>query len=121
MPQLGRVNEAVKYNGEIQTGHPPGLYMLSTVQMVERFSYYGMRALLVLYLTTEFVRGGFGLDKSTAVLIYGYFTGFVYFTPMLGGYIADRFLGLSKTLVLGTAFIIIGQFMLFLSQNAICM
>ena len=62
--------------------HPKGLYLLFATEMWERFSYYGMRSLLVLYLTKSVVEGGMGISQSDASLIYGYFTGFVYFTPM---------------------------------------
>lgn len=66
--------------------------MLFVTEMWERFSYYGMRALLIMYLATEVARGGLGYDKSTASMIYGVFCGLVYFTPIIGGYIADTYL-----------------------------
>jgi POT family proton-dependent oligopeptide transporter len=71
-------------------GHPMGLSTLFATEMWERFSYYGMRALLVLFLTAEFATGGFGMDREEAFTIYGIFTGLVYVTPMLGGILAGR-------------------------------
>ena len=67
--------------------HPPGLYLLFLTEMWERFSYYGMRAILILYLTTELVSGGLGIDSSVALSIYGFYTGAVYFTPLVGGWL----------------------------------
>ncbi|GAO31580.1 di-/tripeptide transporter [Geofilum rubicundum JCM 15548] len=80
--------------------------------MWERFSYYGMRALLVLFLTASFANGGFGLDRETAFTIYGIFTGLVYVTPMLGGVLADKFLGQRMTIYIGGLTMAVGQFML---------
>jgi proton-dependent oligopeptide transporter, POT family len=77
-------------------GHPRGLYMLFFAEMWERFSYYGMRALLIFYLTQHWL---FSDGKST--LIYGAYTSLVYITPVLGGYLADRYLGQRKAVVFG--------------------
>lgn len=99
--------------------HPAGLYMLFFTEMWERFSYYGMRALLIMYLTTELVRGGLGYDKSTASMIYGLFTGFVYFTPIIGGYLSDRFLGQRKAIVIGGITMALGQLALFAQQSRV--
>ncbi|MCD5969425.1 MFS transporter, partial [Riemerella anatipestifer] len=66
-------------------GHPAGLYLLFFTEMWERFSYYGMRAILIYYLTKTYLQGGLSIDPAHASLIYGYFTGFVYFTPLIGG------------------------------------
>jgi POT family proton-dependent oligopeptide transporter len=63
-----------------KTKHPPGLYLLFATEAWERFSYYGMRALLVLYLTTSVVQGGLGFSDAWALQLYGLFTGLVYFT-----------------------------------------
>ena len=92
--------------------HPKGLYTLFATEMWERFSYYGMRALLVLYLTAELLEGGFGLDREAALEIYAIFTGLVYLTPILGGWIADRFLGKRKTVYIGGLVMAAGQFLL---------
>ena len=77
-------------------GHPKGLYMLFFAEMWERFSYYGMRALLIFYLTQHWL---FSDGKST--LIYGAYTSLVYITPVLGGYLADRYLGQRKAVLFG--------------------
>lgn len=94
-------------------GHPPGLYLLFFTEMWERFSYYGMRGLLTLYLSKTAIEGGLGFSKSDASLIYGFFTGFVYFTPILGGWIADRFIGQRLAILIGGVTMMLGQFSLF--------
>ncbi len=93
-------------------GHPKGLYTLFATEMWERFSYYGMRALLTLYLTAELVNGGFGLSREESLKIYAIFTGLVYLTPILGGWVADKFLGKRKTVYIGGFVMAIGQFLL---------
>jgi len=98
-------------------GHPKGFWLVSSLQSFERFSYYGMRALLILYLTTEAVKGGLGLDSATASTIYANFTMFVYFAPLLGGYIADKFLGTRKTFFIGSLLITAGMVLLFLATG----
>ncbi|QAT86728.1 proton/peptide symporter family protein [Corallococcus coralloides] len=97
--------------GEARKGHPPGLYLLFATEMWERMSYYGMRGLLVLFLTDK-VRGGFGWSTADALSLYGTYTGLVYLTPILGGYIADRFIGQRKAVVLGGALMVIGHLLL---------
>ena len=81
--------------------------------MWERFSYYGMRAILILYLTKKFIEGGLGMDEKYAMLLYGYFTGFVYFTPLIGGWLADRYLGKRLAVMIGGVTMMLGQFTLF--------
>ncbi len=92
--------------------HPKALYTLFATEMWERFSYYGMRAILTLYLTAELVTGGFGLPREEALAIYAIFTGLVYLTPIIGGWVADKFLGKRKTVYIGGLVMAIGQFML---------
>ena len=94
-------------------GHPKGLYLLFFTEMWERFSYYGMRAILILYLTKKFIEGGLGMDEKYAMLLYGYFTGFVYFTPLIGGWLADRYLGKRLAVMIGGVTMMLGQFTLF--------
>lgn len=94
------------------TKHPKALYTLFATEMWERFSYYGMRALLTLYLTAELVNGGFGLERQEALAIYGIFTGLVYLTPILGGWVADKFLGKRKTVYIGGLVMAVGQLLL---------
>lgn len=98
---------------ETKKGHPPALYMLFFTEMWERFSYYGMRGILILYLTKQWVQGGLAIDPQQASLIYGFFTGFVYFTPLIGGWLADKFLGQRKAITIGGITMMIGQFVLF--------
>lgn len=93
-------------------GHPMGLSTLFTTEMWERFSYYGMRALLVLFLTANLVDGGFGMDRERAFTIYGIFTGLVYMTPLIGGVLADKVLGQRMTIYIGGLVMAIGQFIL---------
>lgn len=93
-------------------GHPKGLYSLFFTEMWERFSYYGMRALLTIFLTAELATGGFGLDRAESLKIYGVFTALVYLTPILGGWFADKILGQRKSILIGGLVMAIGQFML---------
>ena len=95
-----------------KTGHPSGLYTLFATEFWERFSYYGMRALLVLYLTASFTSGGFGMERSAALEIYAIFTGLVYLTPILGGLLADKYLGQRKAIFIGGVVMAVGQFTL---------
>lgn len=91
----------------VEHKHPKGLYLLFMVEMWERFSYYGMRALLVLYMTKFLM---FPTEKAGH--IYGYYTGLVYMTPLIGGYIADRYLGQRKCIVIGAILMALGEFCL---------
>lgn len=86
-------------------GHPRGLFVLFMTEMWERFSYYGMRALLILYLTKHFLFG----DKD-AGLIYGSYASLVYAMPVLGGLIADRYLGYRKAIAFGAVLLVCGHF-----------
>ncbi|CAH2214612.1 peptide MFS transporter [Tepidibacter aestuarii] len=98
-------------------GHPAGFWLVSTLQIFERFNYYGMRGLLMLFLTTTAIQGGLGLDTVTAATIYSTFTMSAYFAPLLGGYISDTFLGKRSTFFIGSIFIAIGTFMLFMTNT----
>ncbi len=104
-----------------KTGHPKALYTLFATEMWERFSYYGMRALFTLYLTAELINGGFGLSDDDSLKLYAVFTGLVYLTPILGGWVADKFLGKRKTVYIGGLVMAVGQFLLassaFLAQS----
>jgi proton-dependent oligopeptide transporter, POT family len=106
-------------NPRPKTKHPPGLYLLFFTELWERFSYYGMRAILVLYLTTELISGGLGIKPSVAMTIYGIFTGAVYFTPLFGGYLSDRFLGRRLAITIGGTTMALGNFVLFAVNNQI--
>lgn len=85
-------------------GHPKGLYMLFFAEMWERFSYYGMRALLIFYLTKHWL-----FSDGNANLVYGAYTSLVYITPVLGGYLADRYLGQRKAVLFGGLLLAIGH------------
>ncbi|HEX6410969.1 MAG TPA: peptide MFS transporter [Sphingomicrobium sp.] len=85
-------------------GHPKGLYMLFFAEMWERFSYYGMRALLIFYLTQHWL-----FNDSKSNLIYGAYTSLVYITPVLGGYLADRYLGQRKAVLFGGILLAVGH------------
>jgi POT family proton-dependent oligopeptide transporter len=93
-------------------GHPIGLSSLFATEMWERFSYYGMRALLVYFLTATFANGGFEMGELEAFTIYGIFTGLVYVTPIIGGILADKVLGQRKTIYIGGLTMAAGQFIL---------
>ncbi|MEM7605563.1 MAG: oligopeptide:H+ symporter [Myxococcota bacterium] len=85
-------------------GHPKGLYILFFTELWERFSYYGMRALLVLYLTAPMLEGplgGQGWEEERAFALYGTYTMFVYLAAIPGGFIADRLLGQKRSVMLG--------------------
>lgn len=86
-------------------GHPKGLFMLFFAEMWERFSYYGMRALLIFYLTKHWL-----FSDSDAGIIYGAYTALVYITPVVGGYLADRYLGQRKAVVFGAVLLTLGHF-----------
>ncbi|SDM76148.1 proton-dependent oligopeptide transporter, POT family [Fictibacillus solisalsi] len=109
----------VEQDNQLQTKkkHPPGLYLLFFTEMWERFSYYGMRAILVLYLTKSLISGGLGMSEGLALSIYGFFTGAVYFTPLIGGYLTDRFLGKRLAITIGGVTMALGNFVLFANQS----
>lgn len=93
-------------------GHPKGLFLLFSLEMWERFSYYGMRALLVLTLVaaTGSADPGFGFSDAEALRLYSYFTAIVWFTPIFGGWLADRFLGQRRAVFIGALVMACGQF-----------
>lgn len=93
-------------------GHPKGLFVLFFAEMWERFSYYGMRALLIFYLTKHWL-----FDKSEASIIYGAYTALVYITPVLGGYLADRWLGQRKAVMYGAVLLTFGHLLMGFEGN----
>jgi len=88
-------------------GHPPGLFVLFFTEMWERFSYYGMRALLIFYLTKHWL-----FSDERASVIYGAYTALVYITPVIGGYLADRYLGQRKAVLFGGVLLAFGHFLM---------
>jgi len=97
-------------------GHPIGLFVLFFTEMWERFSYYGMRALLILFLTAKIIEGGWEWDKKEAYALYGWYVMLVYFLPMLGGWLADNKWGHVKTVIIGASIITAGHAALALSD-----
>ena len=94
-------------------GHPKGLYVLFFAEMWERFSYYGMRALLTLYLVKHWL-----YSDGQATIIYGAYTSLVYITPVLGGWLADRYLGQRKAVLFGAVLLTIGHFFMAFEGDA---
>ena len=96
----------------VKTGHPKGLYFLFFTEMWERFSYYGMRAIFILFMTKILL-----MKDADASEIYGSYTGLVYLTPLLGGYLCDKFLGNRRSIIIGGLLMAIGQFFMFFSAS----
>lgn len=95
---------------QVNEAHPKGLYFVFTTAMSERISYYGMRAIFTLYLVKALM-----FDKELASMIYGNYTGLVYLTPLIGGYVADRFWGMRRSILWGAVLMFLGQIFMFLS------
>jgi len=100
-------------NIQVKSGHPKGLYFLFFTEMWERFSYYGMRAIFILFMTKVLL-----MKDADASEIYGSYTGLVYLTPLLGGYLCDKFLGNRHSIIIGGLLMAIGQFFMFFSASA---
>jgi POT family proton-dependent oligopeptide transporter len=90
-------------------GHPAGLFVLFFTEMWERFSFYGMRSLLILFLTTSFVDGGWGWTRENASALFGSYVGLVYLSTMLGGYFADKVIGFRWAVVVGALLMTLGH------------
>ncbi len=97
---------------QVKTGHPKGLWVLFGTEMWERFNFYGMRAILTLFMVNSLM-----MKEEEASIIYGGFLGLCYLTPMLGGFISDRFFGNRNCIMLGGVMMAIGQLMLFFSAS----
>ncbi|MFQ5425165.1 MAG: peptide MFS transporter [Phycisphaerae bacterium] len=95
-------------------GHPKGLFVLFFTEMWERFSYYGMRALLVLYMVNYFK-----WTQQDASFIYKWYTSLVYLTPLLGGYLADRYLGNKRAIIIGASLMALGHFCMAFEQHTV--
>ncbi|HEY1144934.1 MAG TPA: peptide MFS transporter, partial [Allosphingosinicella sp.] len=98
--------------GKTFLGHPRGLFVLFFAEMWERFSYYGMRALLIFYLVQHWL-----YSDSEASVIYGAYTALVYITPVIGGYLADRYLGQRKAVLFGAVLLTFGHFLMAFEGN----
>src|SRR5262245_28531190 len=90
-------------------GHPRGLAPLFMTEMWERFSYYGIRPLLILFMTAALADGGFGFDRQTASSIVGIYAASVYLASLPGGWVADRLLGLRRAIWVGACLIALGH------------
>jgi proton-dependent oligopeptide transporter, POT family len=88
-------------------GHPRGLYVLFLTQMWERFSFFGMLALLILYLNQYFK-----LSQDSASSVFKWYTSIIYFTPLVGGFLADRYLGNKRAVIIGAVFVAVGHFLM---------
>ena len=106
-----KVDNSIKI--QAKSGHPKGLYFLFFTEMWERFSYYGMRAIFILFMTKVLL-----MKDADASEIYGSYTGLVYLTPLLGGYLCDKFLGNRRSIIIGGLLMAIGQFFMFFSASA---
>lgn len=98
--------------GKTQGKHPKGLWVLFGTEMWERFNFYGMRALLTLFMVNSLL-----MKEGDVTIIYGGFLALCYLTPMLGGFIADRFLGNRFCIIIGGALMALGQFLMFMSAS----
>jgi len=108
MSQLTKNKRTIQDMGKV-LNHPSGLFVLFFTEMWERFSYYGMRALLVLFLTASLMDGGYGWERSDALELYALYTGLVYFTPIIGGVIADKLLGYRMAVFIGALIMALGH------------
>src|SRR5438105_12861652 len=99
-------------------GHPRGLATLFFTEMWERFSYYGMRAILILFMTDKIVHGGLGYGDDKAGAVYGLYTAMVYLLCLGGGWIADRITGQRRAVLIGGVFIACGEFCLVVPSDA---
>ena len=109
--------QPVQYDTRL-AGHPVGLIVLFFTELWERFSYYGMRALLILYLVANVQDGGMGMNVATAGAIYGLYTSMVYLAGLPGGWLADRVLGQRRAVLIGGTLIAAGHFTLVLQSVA---
>src|SRR5260370_11288383 len=91
-------------------GHPGGLSMLFFTEMWERFSYYGMRAILMLYMTKAIAEGGLGFDEKYASVIYATYVSSVWYLPLVGGWLADKLLGARRAVLIGGIVIACGHY-----------
>ncbi len=101
--------EGSEMNSKLLMGHPSGLFVLFFTEMWERFSYYGMRAILVLFLTSALIDGGWAWSREDALGLYGTYTMLVYFSPILGGWLADKYFGYRNSVVWGALIMALGH------------
>ena len=106
---IGAQFNGAELNQKTIFDHPTGLFVLFFTEMWERFSYYGMRAILVLFLTSSIMNEGWGWEREDALVLYAWYTGLVYFTPLIGGILADKFLGYRNATVIGAFIMALGH------------
>ena len=106
------MNEITKSTDTYFVGHPKGLVTLFLTEMWERMSYYGMRGLLVLFMTREIVDGGMNMSAPEAMAIYGIYGASVYFLCVPGGWVADKLFGAQRTVLYGAIIITLGHYVL---------
>ena len=97
---------------QVKTGHPKGLWVLFGTEMWERFNFYGMRAILTLFMVNSLL-----IKEADAAIIYGGFLALCYLTPLMGGFISDKYIGNRYSIMLGGTLMAIGQFLLFISAS----
>ena len=112
MDELEAVNSTNELSNEPKAKHPKGLWVLFGTEMWDRFNFYGMRALLTLFMVNSLL-----MKEGDVTIIYGGFLALCYLTPMLGGFIADRFLGNRYCIIVGGTLMAIGQFLMFMSAS----
>jgi len=110
-PEIDKSLEAARADRSF-FGHPRGLATLFFTEMWERFSYYGMRALLILYMTAGVAKGGLGFPVPKAGAVYGLYTAMVYLLSLPGGWVADRITGQRRAVLYGGILIALGQLLL---------
>ena len=109
---LAKTKTAIMIEQTIKPKHPKGLWVLFGTEMWERFNFYGMRTILTLFIVNALM-----MSKEQSSIIYGGFLGLCYLTPMLGGFVADRFLGNRLCIMLGGLMMAVGQMLLFFSAS----
>ena len=114
-----RPADALPLPGAPTIRQPRGIYLLFTVEMWERFSFYGMRAILVLFIADS-ARGGMGWSHATASRLFGLYGFFAYALPVVGGYIADRFWGTHRSMTVGAVVIAAGHFSMAVPTTPTC-
>ena len=98
-------------------GHPSGLFVLFFTEMWERFSFYGMRALLVLFLVSALGIGGWDWPRENALALYGTYLALLYLTPIIGGTLADKYLGNRKAIIIGAVVMTLGHASMAIESN----
>jgi len=99
--------------------HPKGLMVLFFTEMWERFSYYGMRGILILYMVASIRDGGFGMDDTTAAAVYGLYTAMAYLLALPGGWFADRIIGQREAVFYGGALIAVVDILIIYIYNCV--